>query len=70
MSKKPKQARRGFKLAEAATVVQNCTFTNQPGSDETVETIARALEANAQALNALANQLTAHGPMLQIGKTE
>jgi hypothetical protein len=55
------------KIAEPTTIVQNCTFTNHPASSETVQTIARALEANATALNALANQLIEHKPMLQIG---
>lgn len=67
---KKKTTNTALQQSPPQTVIQNCTFTNQPAAGETVSTIARALEANALALNALANQLIAHGPMLQIGKID
>lgn len=53
--------------SQPQTVISHCTFTSHPVSgDETVRMIASALEATAQALNALANQLGKSSPNIVI----
>lgn len=56
--------------ARPETIIQNCTFTNDVKDSETTLAIARALEANAEALNALANRIGHSAPMIQIGETK
>ena len=55
---------------EPGTIIQNCSFKTDPQDSEAVTAMARALEANAQALNALANRLDRSAPMIQIGKID
>lgn len=51
---------------QPTTLIQNCNFS---GSDsEGVLAVARALEANAKALESLADCLRAPQPLLQVGK--
>lgn len=47
-------------------LIKDCTFTAQPPHSATVEALAKAVQANAEAISALAKRLDATSPCIVI----
>jgi hypothetical protein len=54
----------------AEFTMANCTLTSNPVSGEAIGAVARALEANARAIEALANQITRAEPLIVVGQKD